>query len=175
MRHKLFIAALLLVQTVSAAGSTPTTLKLDLPASQVLIGQRFTLTATVSPSAATGRVTFYADAGAAFPTHVIGVAILNAGVASLTISSFAASSESYRPRYTGDLQYIGSASSPVSLRVHSLNEKGFLGPATYGSLSFPRSIVIADFNEDGKPDLAAPSFDANQLNILIGNGDGTFK
>jgi hypothetical protein len=36
----------------------------------------------------------------------------------------------------------------------------------YGDLNF---VAVADFNGDGKPDLAAGSF------VLFGNGDGTFR
>jgi hypothetical protein len=42
----------------------------------------------------------------------------------------------------------------------------------------PESIAVADFNGDGKPDLAVTTIDStNQcaLNILLGNGDGTFQ
>jgi uncharacterized protein (TIGR03437 family) len=174
MLNELFIAALLITETLSAAGAASTTIKLDSSANPVLIGQQFTLTATVSPSAATGRVTFFSGTTAT-PSHVIGVATLKGGVASFAVSSFAAAFESYSALYTGDLQYRGSRSSVLSVRVQSLKEGAFLGPKTFGPVSFPRSIVIADFNEDGKPDLAAPSYDANQLNILLGNGDGSFR
>jgi hypothetical protein len=34
--------------------------------------------------------------------------------------------------------------------------------------------AIADFNGDGKPDLAS-SGDSNTVGILLGNGDGTFQ
>ncbi|MDB5307018.1 MAG: Ribose transport system, periplasmic ribose-binding protein RbsB [Gemmataceae bacterium] len=47
-------------------------------------------------------------------------------------------------------------------------------------LSLPRSIVVADFNGDGVPDLAVGSFDPNQSGapgstlVFLGKGDGTF-
>jgi hypothetical protein len=40
---------------------------------------------------------------------------------------------------------------------------------------YPDSIVVADFNADGIPDLALTSVDQNLVTILLGNGDGTFK
>jgi hypothetical protein len=40
--------------------------------------------------------------------------------------------------------------------------------------SYPGSIVVADFNSDGKPDLAVTSTYSNTVTILLGNGDGTF-
>jgi hypothetical protein len=44
--------------------------------------------------------------------------------------------------------------------------------AASGSLS---SIVSGDFNSDGKIDLAVTQSGANQVSVLLGNGDGTFK
>ena len=44
-----------------------------------------------------------------------------------------------------------------------------LGPDTY-----PNSVVAADFNRDGKPDLAAARANADDVAVLEGSGDGTF-
>jgi hypothetical protein len=38
----------------------------------------------------------------------------------------------------------------------------------------PRSIVVSDFNEDGKRDLAVSSGSDSTVSILMGNGDGSF-
>jgi VCBS repeat protein len=44
---------------------------------------------------------------------------------------------------------------------------------------WPQSIVVADFNGDGKLDLAVPVYSIftplSDMNILLGNGDGTFR
>ncbi|MGA2352088.1 MAG: FG-GAP-like repeat-containing protein [Terracidiphilus sp.] len=40
--------------------------------------------------------------------------------------------------------------------------------------SNPVSVAAADFNADGKADLAIANFGTNTLSILLGNGDGTF-
>ena len=40
--------------------------------------------------------------------------------------------------------------------------------------SGPRCVVSADFNHDGKPDLAIANESSETLGILLGNGDGTF-
>ncbi len=64
-----------------------------------------------------------------------------------------------------------------------------LGKATASSLSFdntanlavgaaPYAIGVADFNGDGRPDLAVSDFEgtaAHQVSVLLSNGDGTFK
>jgi uncharacterized protein (TIGR03437 family) len=41
--------------------------------------------------------------------------------------------------------------------------------------SSPSAITAADFNGDGIPDLAVVDSSSGKVNILIGNGDGTFK
>ncbi len=38
----------------------------------------------------------------------------------------------------------------------------------------PSSVVAADFNGDGKTDLAVANFGSNNVSLLLGNGDGTF-
>ena len=40
--------------------------------------------------------------------------------------------------------------------------------------SNPGGIVVADFNGDGKLDVATSNFNGNNVSILLGNGDGTF-
>ena len=37
------------------------------------------------------------------------------------------------------------------------------------------SVAVADFNGDGRPDLAAANNGANTVAVLLGNGDGTFQ
>lgn len=38
----------------------------------------------------------------------------------------------------------------------------------------PSAVAVADFNKDGKPDLAVLNTNDNSVSILLGNGDGTF-
>jgi hypothetical protein len=45
----------------------------------------------------------------------------------------------------------------------------------YGVGDGPQSGISADFNGDGKLDLAIPNANSNNVSVLLGNGDGTFQ
>ena len=47
----------------------------------------------------------------------------------------------------------------------------------YATGQYPNDVVVADFNGDGKLDLAVANFgsEGNSVSILLGNGDGTFR
>ena len=47
--------------------------------------------------------------------------------------------------------------------------------ATYGVGTEPQTAVFADFNHDGKLDVATVDFTSEDVSILLGNGDGTFQ
>ncbi len=70
-----------------------------------------TLTAAVSPSAATGTVTFYNG------TTNIGNAAVNAGVASLTTSFAAGGMATLHAVYSGDYNYLSSTSNSLSMNI----------------------------------------------------------
>jgi Bacterial Ig-like domain (group 3)/FG-GAP-like repeat len=55
----------------------------------------------------------------------------------------------------------------------------FQNPLTYSS-GVPQGgwaswVVIADFNNDGKPDVATANYPSNIVGVLLGNGDGTMQ
>jgi len=55
-----------------------------------------------------------------------------------------------------------------------------LGPSFFNSSNpgtdlSPYSVVVGDFNGDGIPDLATADIGVNNLTVLLGNGDGTFR
>ena len=48
-------------------------------------------------------------------------------------------------------------------------------PGAQPALQTPQGITTADFNCDGKPDLAVANAGANSVTLLLGNGNGTFQ
>jgi len=46
-------------------------------------------------------------------------------------------------------------------------------PYTVGTA--PRSLAVMDYNGDGKLDVAVTAYGASFINVLLGNGDGTFQ
>jgi uncharacterized repeat protein (TIGR01451 family) len=51
----------------------------------------------------------------------------------------------------------------------------FQAPKSYPVGTSPSAVVVADFNGDGKADIAVANSGSNNVSILLGNGDGTFK
>jgi hypothetical protein len=50
----------------------------------------------------------------------------------------------------------------------------FQSPVPYATGLQPVSVVIGDFNGDGKPDLATSNSTSDNISILLNNGNGTF-
>jgi hypothetical protein len=76
------------------------------------VGQAVTLTASVSPAAATGTVTFNQG------QNTLGTATVTSGQAALTISNLPAGSLSLTAVYSGDTQYAGSTSAKLTQTVN---------------------------------------------------------
>ena len=132
-------------------------------------GSVVTLTATLSPPAATGEVTFY-DGVTVLETEPVvnGQARLKEGLLSSGIRSL-------RAFYGGDSTYAANTSATLQQRVPAAMANGFqpaLNISAGGSLP-----VEGDFNGDGKPDLAgvAGGDGGESVTISLGNGDGTFQ
>ena len=70
-----------------------------------------------------------------------------------------------------------------TLTLEALEDRtvlSFLPPVTFPVGVHPRAVTVADFNNDGKPDLAVVNtgpFSTSQssLSVLLGNGNGSFQ
>ena len=64
------------------------------------------------------------------------------------------------------------------LRVEPLEDRSlpsFGLPVNYGVGLAPEQLVSADFNGDGRLDVATANHQENTVGVLLGNGDGTFQ
>jgi hypothetical protein len=78
-----------------------------------------------------------------------------------------------------DLAIIYNEVGLNNLAVALGNGDGTFGVPTTSSIGYyPTSLVVGDFDGNGKPDLAALQYNSAQqgtVSILLGNGNGTFK
>ena len=51
----------------------------------------------------------------------------------------------------------------------------FQAPVTYATAADPLMVIVADFNGDGKLDLATANASSETISVLLGNGNGTFQ
>src|SRR4051812_14443734 len=64
------------------------------------------------------------------------------------------------------------------LRLDALEDRSvpsFTAVADYPAGLSAQGVTTADFNRDGRPDLAAANSGDNTVSVLLGNGDGTFQ
>jgi len=75
-----------------------------------------------------------------------------------------------------DIATADGASAEVSILL-GLGDGTFVGKTDYGTGNPPQGpdfLTAADFNNDGKLDVAASDY-AGEVSVFIGNGDGTFQ
>ena len=72
----------------------------------------------------------------------------------------------------------GGSSPGSSPQLAGTGQLSFVKSSTLATNPWPQSIAVADFNGDGKLDLAVSVYSIftplTDMNILLGNGDGTF-
>jgi hypothetical protein len=133
------------------------------------LGQAVTLTATVSPASATGKVMFYDGVTA------LGTSTLSSGQATLTTALLPSGGRSLKAYYGGDATFLPSTSAGVAQTVAAAPQNGFLPAVNYNAGSGPFSVAVGDFNGDGKADLAMANSGSSNVSVLLGNGNGTFQ
>jgi uncharacterized repeat protein (TIGR01451 family) len=145
---------------------TTSSVTLGVAPSPSTLGQAVTLTAAVTPGA-TGKVTFYDG------TAILGTSAISASQAVLTTVLLPSGTGRLHAHYLGDSHYGPSNSIVVTQTVLAQPSLGLKPPNSNQVSSIPYSVVVGDFNGDGKPDMVVTSAEGSQ--ILLGNGDGTFQ
>lgn len=136
-----------LTQTVQAVSKTNTTTSITSSLNPSTSGQSVTFTATVSPSSATGTVTFNDGTGS------IGSSTLAGGKATFATSSLVAGTHSITASYAGDNTNNGSSSVAVLQTVGASNQppaapiltSAFAKSATEVDLSWTASSNAAGY------------------------------
>ena len=131
-------------------------------------GHPLSLTANVTPSTATGNVTFFDG------STILGTGTLTNGSTTISTSLLASGARSLKAFYAGDLSYPALRSAAIAQSNTALTQTGFAAGASYATGAGALSAAAGDFNGDGKPDLAVANTAAGSVSILAGNGDGTF-
>ncbi len=145
----------------------PTMTSLLLAPNPSTLGQLVTMTASVTP-AATGTVWFSSsgtilgrapaiNGQATFQTN-----LLPAGRQSLW-AAYSGSSVSAKSQSTGQVQIVNAAVAAEFTESMPYNSGGSIS-----------AVAVGDFNGDRKPDLVTTNSIANTVNIMLGNGDGSF-
>ncbi len=95
--------------------------------------------------------------------------VVNGGAACVAVGDFNGDG---RP----DLVVLGDGPNVTTIAILLGNGDGtFQPPQSYTVGRAPSFVAVADFNGDGKLDLAVTNGNSNNVAILLGNGDGTFR
>ena len=133
------------------AAAASTTTALTSSSNPSTFGSSVTFTATVSPSAATGTVTFMDGAA------TLGTGTLSGGVATFATSSLSAGGHSLTAEYGGDSGYLGSTNSPALTQTvaaapgthlyDNLGNTPFITEAMYESNTWAASQFTTDAHD----------------------------
>jgi hypothetical protein len=135
-------------------------------------GAPLILTASVSNSGANGKVTFF-DGMA-----ILGTKTASSGGASMSTVLLSAGAHRLTAYYRDDTNLLTGTSNVVTQTVKAAVGGAFITQNSLGVTPAGASVAIADFNNDGKPDIALPRFVAGfgaAVTVLLGKGDGSFQ
>ncbi len=169
MTTRMFYGISLLLLILAAAPNllnAQTTVSLQANPSSSSLGALVTLTAMVTPSTATGRVTFYDG------VTVLGTKPLTSGAASLTTGLLTAGSHKLKVIYGGDASNAAATSTSVTQSVNAQFSAGFAIRNPIAN-TVTGLLTIGDFDGNGKADLVVRNL--NTISILLGDGAGNFQ
>jgi len=156
--------------TVPISNPGAGSITLSSSANPSLLGRAVTLTAAVQGTSS-GKVTFFDGA------TILGVAPVTAGVATLTTTLLATGTHTLRAFSLSlppaAVSQVVAAAPDTSL----MPAVRYVGPGQ-GGVSGNPPIAVADFNGDGKADVATIGAAAGFkqfISLSLGNGDGTFQ
>ncbi len=131
------------------------------------LGTQLTLIASVTPTNATGNVVFYDG------VTILGVRPVLTGLASFPTRLLASGNHRLKAYYAGDSANGPATSNTVLQSVAALPSTASFALSGLGAV-FDTSVLIADFNGDGKADLAFTFADVGFLVVQLGQGNGKF-
>lgn len=152
---------------LTAIGQTATTTALGISPAPSTFGTSVVLTATVSPAAATGKVTFYDG------VQALGTSALSGGTATFQTVLNQTGIRRLRALYHGSGSHLKSLSSTLNHTVNVVPSFGLTMADVDLAGLIPGSVAVGDFNGDGEADLV--TFGAgNGVRVRLGTGTGAF-
>jgi hypothetical protein len=163
-----FPAASAAVPHLVTSAPFATSTSLEVSSSSSRLGQLVTLTANVSPEAASGKVTFYDG------TTVLGVSAMTAGQATLTTPLLPVGTRRLRAHYQGDGVATPSGSASIAHDVTAAFATGFGPPLVTTTFHGMQALVRGDVNGDGLADVVTSHLSDSSIEAWRGTGAGTW-
>ena len=136
----------------SSSDLTSTTTTLSSSATSATVGTSITLTAMVSPSAATGTIYFYDG------STLVGSATLSSGTATETTTGLATGTHTLTATYSGSTTYAASTSSSVTITITAVTSSSSsscgIGTAAYVLSSSSATLSSATYSASSEDESA---------------------
>lgn len=147
-----------------STGTSASSVSLAASATTVTAGTSITLSATVSPSDATGAVTFYEGSTS------LGSATISSGGATLATSTLSAGTHTLTASYGGSSTYSSSVSAPVTITVTASSSSGATSPYAVSVAESASSYNAADVVSNTTFDYTVSiNFTANTAQLSSGS------